>query len=146
MPGRPCTREAGAPTEPASAPVDGHGHQFRRGVDQPGYVRLLRCFASFDRDGLHPSVTQRATSYGFHLQWVSIKPGAEAADAHNAPTRGSLGGGTVPKAVTSSAPIPRMLGTVSSAARPRTSGVIRSPSDLSTLEGIERPGGVSADE
>ena len=38
MPGRPCTPEAGAATDPASASVDGHGHQFRRGVDQPDHA------------------------------------------------------------------------------------------------------------
>ena len=75
MPGHPCTPEAGAATDPASAPVDGHGHRFRRGVDQPDYVRLLRCFASFDRVALRPSVTRRATLYGFGPQWVSIRPG-----------------------------------------------------------------------
>jgi hypothetical protein len=74
MPGRPYPREAGAPTDPGSAPVGGHGDQFRRGVDQLDYVRLLRCFASFDRAALHPSVTQRATLYGFHPQRVSSQP------------------------------------------------------------------------
>ena len=38
MPGRPCTPEAGAETDSASARVDGHGHQFGRGVDQPDYA------------------------------------------------------------------------------------------------------------
>ena len=32
MPAHPCTPEAGAATDPADAPVDGHGHQFGRGV------------------------------------------------------------------------------------------------------------------
>lgn len=71
MPGRPCTREAGALTYPGSALVGGHGDRFRRGVDQLDYLRLLRCFASFDRAALHASVTRRAASYGFHLRWVS---------------------------------------------------------------------------
>ena len=75
MPGRPRTPEAGAPAEPASAPVDGHGHQFRRGVDQPDYVRLLRCFASLDRTARHASVTRRVASYGFHLPGVDAPPG-----------------------------------------------------------------------
>ena len=94
MPGRRCTPEAGAPTEPASALVDGHG-RFRLGVDQPDYARLLRCFASFDRAGPHPSVTQRATPYGFHPQWVSTRPsGTRAAEADPRPSHGSIGGGT----------------------------------------------------
>ncbi len=38
MPGRPCTPETGAATDHADAPVDGHGHQFGRGVDQPDYA------------------------------------------------------------------------------------------------------------
>ena len=38
MPGRPCTPGAGAANDSARAPVDGHGHQFDRGVDQPDYA------------------------------------------------------------------------------------------------------------
>ena len=96
MPGRRCTPEAGAPTEPASALVDGHGH-FRLGVDQPDYARLLRCFASFDRAALHASVTRRAASYGFRLQWVSIQPsGTKAAEADPRPFQRAFGSGTVP--------------------------------------------------
>ena len=95
MPGRPCSPEAGAATDPASAPVGGHGRQFRRGVDQPAYARLLRCFASFDLAGLHPSVTQRAALYGFHPQWVSTRPSrTRAAEANPRPSHGSFGGGT----------------------------------------------------
>ena len=60
--------------EPASTNVNGHGHGFRLGVDQPDYARLLRCFASFARDALHASVTRRAASYESHPSWVSIQP------------------------------------------------------------------------
>ena len=46
MPGRPCTPAAGAETDPASVPVDGHGHS-----SAVGWINLttllLRRFASF---------------------------------------------------------------------------------------------------
>ena len=38
MAGRPCAAGAGAANDSARAPVDGHGHQFGRGVDQPDYA------------------------------------------------------------------------------------------------------------
>ena len=38
VPGGPCTPKAGATTDAASAPVNGHGHRFGRGVDQPDYA------------------------------------------------------------------------------------------------------------
>ena len=69
----PCAPEAEAANDPVIADVDGHWHRFRLGVDQPDYVRLLRCFASFARAALHASVTRRATSYGSHPQSVSIQ-------------------------------------------------------------------------
>ena len=76
MPGRPCTPEAGAANGLASAHVAPHGHWFRLGVDQPGYLRLLRFFASMlGRADLHSSVTRRAASYESHPSWVSIQPG-----------------------------------------------------------------------
>ena len=93
MPGRPCTPEAGAANDPASADVDGHGHRFRLGVDQPDYARLLRCFASFAGAALHASVTRRAASYGFDTQSVSIRPGGR----RTAPIPGSFGGGDRPQ-------------------------------------------------
>ena len=65
-------------TDPASANVAGHGHRFRLGVDQPDYLRLLRCFASFAPAALHASVTRRAASYAFHPLWVSIQPSGKA--------------------------------------------------------------------
>ena len=71
MPGRPCTPGAGAASDLACVPVDGHGHRFRRGVDQPDYVRLLRCFGSSGRAAL--PVTRGATSYGFNPQLVSSR-------------------------------------------------------------------------
>ena len=75
MPGRPCTPEAGAANDLASAHVAGYGHRFRLGVDQPDYLRLLRSFASMlGRAALHPSVTRRAASYESHPSWVSIQP------------------------------------------------------------------------
>lgn len=77
MPDLPCTPEAGAVNGPASADVAGHWHRFRLGMDQPGYLRLLRFFASFARAGLHASVTRRAAYYGFHPQLVSIRPGGQ---------------------------------------------------------------------
>ena len=93
LPGHLCTHEAGAATDPASAPVDGHGHRFRRGVGQPDYVRLLRCFASSYRVALHPLVTRRAISCGFHPQWVSVHPsGTKASEADPRPSQGSFGG------------------------------------------------------
>ena len=85
MPGRPCTPEAGVPTEPASAPVDRHGYQFRRGVDQPDYARLLRQIASFDRAVLQASVTRRATLYGVRPLLVSFI----LAFQHSSPRRGA---------------------------------------------------------
>lgn len=97
MPGRPRTPEDGALTEPASAPVDGHGHQFRRGVDYPAYVCFLRCFASLDPAALRASVTQREVFYGFDPQSVSIQPGGpKGSDAHPRRSRQSIVGGTVP--------------------------------------------------
>ena len=75
MQGRPSTPEAGVPNDLASAHVAAHGHRFRLGVDQPDYLRLLRCFASMlGRAALHPSVTRRAASYESHPSWVSIQP------------------------------------------------------------------------
>ena len=75
MPGRPCIPEAGAANDLARAHVAGHGHRFRLGVDQPGYLRLLRFFASMlGHAALHPSVTRRAASYESHPSWVSIQP------------------------------------------------------------------------
>ena len=38
MPGRPCTPKAGAETDSANVPVDGHRHQFGREVGQPDYA------------------------------------------------------------------------------------------------------------
>lgn len=73
MPARPCTPETGAPTD-LGTPIDGPGHQFRRGVDQPDYVRLLRQIASFDHAALQTAVTRRAMFYGFHPQQVSSQP------------------------------------------------------------------------
>lgn len=66
MPDLPCAPEAGAANDTASADVHGHGHRFRLGVDQLGYLQRLRFFASFARAALHTSVTRRATSYEFH--------------------------------------------------------------------------------
>ena len=75
MPGRPCIPEAGPANDLARAHVAGHGHRFRLGVDQPGYFRLLRFFASMlGHAALHPSVTRRAASYESHPSWVSIQP------------------------------------------------------------------------
>jgi hypothetical protein len=92
VPGRPCALEAGAANDPASADADGHRHCFRLRVDQPDYVRLLGCFASFARAALHASVTRRATSYGFHPPSVSIRPSetmaAEADPIHLGSFRG----------------------------------------------------------
>ena len=98
MSGRPCTPEAGAANDPASADVDGHGHRFRLGVDQPDYARLLRCFASFARAALHASVTRRAALYGFHPPWVSIQPsGTKAAEADPRASQGPSGAGPSPR-------------------------------------------------
>lgn len=71
MPDLPCTPEAGVENDPASADVAGHGHRFRLGVDQSGYLRLLRCFDSFARAVLHASETRRAASYESHPTLVS---------------------------------------------------------------------------
>ena len=57
----------------ASTAADGHGQRFRLGVDQPDYLRLLRCFGSFALAALHASGTRRATYYGSHRQMVSIR-------------------------------------------------------------------------
>ena len=38
MAGHPCTPVAGTANDPAAAPVDGHGHQFGLGADQPDYA------------------------------------------------------------------------------------------------------------
>ena len=73
MPGCPCTPEAGAANDLASAAADGHGHRFRLGVDRPDYLRLLRCFGAFARAVLHASVTRGATYYGFHRRMVSFR-------------------------------------------------------------------------
>ena len=73
MPDRPCAPEAGAANDLASAAADGHGHRFRLGVDQPDYLRLLRCFGAFARAVLHASVTRGAVYYGFHRQMVSLR-------------------------------------------------------------------------
>ena len=75
MADRPCTPEAGAANDLASTHVAGHRHRFRLGVDQPDYLRLLRCsLRCFGRAALHPSVTRRATFYESHPSWVSIQP------------------------------------------------------------------------
>jgi len=73
MPGRPCTPESGAANDLASAHVAGHADWFRLGVNQPDYLRLLRCCDSFARAVLRASVTRRAAYYGFHPQMVSIR-------------------------------------------------------------------------
>ena len=102
-----CAPEAGAATDPASVPVEGHGHRFRRGVDQPDYVRLLRCFASFDRVALHPSVTRRGALYGLHPRLVSIDPsGTKVSEADPRPSQRSFGAGPSPG--TGSEPSSRM--------------------------------------
>ena len=87
MPGRPCTPEAGAANDLASAHVAGHGHRFRLGMDQPDYLRLLRCFGSCARAALHASVARRAEHYGLHRQMVSIQPQPKAAEADSSPCR-----------------------------------------------------------
>ena len=62
------------------------------------YVRLLRCFASFDRVALHPSVTRRAALYGFHPQSVSIDPsGTRISEADPRPSQRPHGGGRRPQ-------------------------------------------------
>ena len=80
--GGPRCRAVHVPTKPlrrlipASAPVGGNGHQFRRGVDQPE----LRVSSGVSHRLVvllfHASVTRRAASYGFDPQRVSIQPGA----------------------------------------------------------------------
>lgn len=88
-PDLPCASEVGAANDSASADVAGHGHRCRLGVDQRGYLRRLRFFASFARAALHASVTRRATSYEFHPSWVSIQPsGAEVAGIGRLPPQG----------------------------------------------------------
>jgi len=88
MPGRPCTLEAGAANDLASAHVAEHWHRFRIGVDQAAYLRLLRCFGSFARAALHASVTRRATSYESHPPRVSIQSTEpKAAEADPGPCR-----------------------------------------------------------
>ena len=42
-------------------------------MNQPDYVRFLRCFASFAGAVLYPSVTRRAASYELHPRWVSLQ-------------------------------------------------------------------------
>ena len=79
--------EAGA-NDSASTDIAGRGRRFRLGVDQPDYVRFLRCFVSFAGAALHPSVTRRAASYGFYPRWVSIQPSEpKAAEADPGPCR-----------------------------------------------------------
>lgn len=70
MPYRPCTPEAGAATDSASARVDRHEHS--SAVGWINLTTLLLRFASFGRAAPHASVARRATSYGFHPQLVSI--------------------------------------------------------------------------
>jgi len=107
MPGRPCTPEAGAANDLDSAHVAGHGHGFRLGVDQPDYLRVLRCFASMlGRVALHPSVTRRAASYESHPSWVSIQPRSRTAEADPGPCRELPGAG--PTARFGSGASPRM--------------------------------------
>ena len=86
MPDRPCAPEAGAANDRTSAHVAGNGHRFRLGVDQPDYLRLLRCFG-FARAARRASVTRRASHYGFHPQLVSIQPEPKAAEADSGPCR-----------------------------------------------------------
>ena len=51
IPGRPCTREAGAATDPRQAPPGGgRGHQFRRGLDQPELLVSSSLFSFFFKD------------------------------------------------------------------------------------------------
>ncbi len=96
MPGRPCAPESGAANDLASAHVAGHGHRFRLGVDQPDYLRLLRCFASFAPAALHASVTRRAASYEFHPSWVSLQPsGTRSVERDPRPSRGAFGAATI---------------------------------------------------
>ena len=89
MPGHPCTSEAEAATDSADVPVDGHGHQFGRGVDQPDYASPP-AFRLVWYDALHAPVTRRTTFYGFHPQLVSIQPGDEARRSRSAPIAGGL--------------------------------------------------------
>ena len=80
--GGPRCRAVHVPTKPvrrlipASGPVGGNGHQFRRGVDQPE----LRVSSGVSHRlvvlPFHASVTLRAASFGFDPQRVSIQPGA----------------------------------------------------------------------
>ena len=102
MPGRPCTPEAGAANDLASAHVAEHWHRFRIGVDQADYLRLLRCFDSFARAVPHASVTRRAMYYGFHRQMVSIQPsGTKAGDVD---PRRSQGGSPACRTTSSASP------------------------------------------
>ena len=96
MPGRPCTPEARAANDPASAEADGHRHRVGLGVDQSGYLGLLRFFGSLALAALHASVSRRAALYGFHRQRVSIRPSrTKAAEAGPEPISGALGSGTI---------------------------------------------------
>ena len=81
----------GADNRSPSAPVGGHGHRFRRGMDQPE----LRVFSRVSPRLLlllfHPSVTRRAASYGLDPQSVSRPGGTKPAGAHPRLSQSPLG-------------------------------------------------------
>ena len=66
VPGKPKRRPI-----PASADVEGHGHHFRRVVDQPELRVSSRVSPRLVVLPFHPSVTRRATSYELDPQLVS---------------------------------------------------------------------------
>ena len=81
-------------TDPASAPVGGHGPQFRCGMDQPELRVFSRVSPRWAVLPFHASMMRRAISYAFHPQRVSIQPsGKKAADSGARPIRDTLGEG-----------------------------------------------------
>jgi len=96
--GSPLCRAVHVPAKPerrpipASAPVGGHGHQLRHGMDQPE-LRVSSCISPrWVVLPFHPSVTRRATSYGCHPQLVSswlsrLRRQVRVADARNPAVR-----------------------------------------------------------
>ena len=78
MPSRPCIPEAGAATDSADARVDGHGHRFGRGVDQPDYAfppfRLVcSCYRSRFGDP-KDDILRILSAIGFILVAAPLRP------------------------------------------------------------------------
>lgn len=98
IPGHPCTPNAGAATDAASARVDGQGHHFGCGVDQPDYYasplafRLARVVLPVTLRVPKGNTLRISSTIGFNPAG-----GANVSEADPPPFQEIVGGWTIPK-------------------------------------------------